>query len=390
MKKTLILTIMFFIFVVTNAFAGGFEFYGVGIKATSMGFNFTGVADNPTAMFWNPAGLTQLDTEKFTLTGETQFVYSDVYVEHSGGTDNTNTLTVIPEIFIGRSFGKWAAALGIYAPHAVGSFSYENITSPSANMGGLPVTDFDATVAMPAIGGSLAVEVTPQLSIGITAELFYSMLEMEMTTPMGKFKIEDDGFSGGRASIGMLYEAMPGLRLGANVKLPATLRFDGTQKAFGVKTNHRGIVELPWILFLGGSYQLTPDFLVSAQYILSLYGETDSYLPDPNNPQSVYDNIQCMGLGFEWKASPVLDLRGGLAYQTNGQKPENWSMLSLANAEGEAFFFNAGFSYWLTSDLSFDFVGTWIHYPDTDSKLYPDETYGGNAYNTMIGITYKF
>jgi hypothetical protein len=313
-----------------------------------------------------------------------------VYSEHSGGTDYSNTLTVIPEIFIARSFGKWAGALGIYAPHAVGSFSYENITSPSANLGGLPVTDFDAMVAMPAIGGALAVEVTPQLSIGITAELFYSMLEMEMTTPMGKFEIEDSGFSGGRASIGMLYKAMPDLRLGVNVKLPATLRFDGTQNAFGLETTHRGIVELPLILFLGGSYQLTPNFMVSTQYILSLYGETDSYLPDPNNPQSVYDNIHCIGAGFEWKANSVLDLRAGLAYQTNGQKPEYMSLLSLANAEGEAIFLNGGFSYWLTSDFSIDFAASWIHYPDTDSKLYTNETYGGNAYNTMIGITYKF
>lgn len=380
---------LYFVFV-TNAVGGGFEFYGVGTKATSMGFNFTGVADNPTAIFWNPAGLTQLDTGKFTLTGETQFIYTDLYSEHSGGTDDMNTLTVVPEIFIGRSFGKWAGALGIYAAHAVGSFSYENITSPSANLGGLPVTDFDASIANPAIGGALAVEVMPNLSIGITAEFFYSTAKLEMTTAMGEYEIEDNGFSGSRATIGVLYQATPDLRLGANVKLPTTLRFDGTQTAFGVETTHRGIIELPPIFFLGGSYQLTPDLMVTAQYILSLYEETESYLPDPDNPQDVYDNIQLFGAGFEWKANSVLDLRGGVAYQTNGQKQEYWSVLSLANAEGEAFFFSGGFSYWLTSDFSLDFDATWVHYPDTDSELYPDETYGGNAYNTMIGLTYKF
>ena len=45
---------------VISLYAGGYETFGLGARATSMGGAFIGLADDWTASYWNPAGLAQL------------------------------------------------------------------------------------------------------------------------------------------------------------------------------------------------------------------------------------------------------------------------------------------------------------------------------------------
>ncbi|MBT8340409.1 MAG: hypothetical protein KJP07_10395 [Desulfatitalea sp.] len=105
-----------------------------------------------------------------------------------------------------RNFQYWQVSISfrpsLYPGYGAGSASYTNLTLPS--FGGATFNKIDELVGMYTISASLAMALTPKLSVGLTGEILYGFSKNTMETDTYKKAIEGDDFGGSRVIIGFI------------------------------------------------------------------------------------------------------------------------------------------------------------------------------------------
>lgn len=256
------------------AAANGILVPGVGTRASALGGAFIGVADDYSAVHWNPAGITQIDGVEVTVAGGDCIPLGsrEGLIEFEGAgvgsvpiqeaieatTDSDNHLT--PGIFAYSGAGPLCGVfdkvgIGVYTLSDYGVFwdgeevygdlveRYNTIPdNPSGYrqvMGEAP--DHESNIRAYAISPVVAKELFPGLSVGVSGHIVYSHFEMggggwyEETffdsSKLHPITYAEDvtGWTYG-ATVGVLYRASENVSVGATLRTPMTVTYEGTIK----------------------------------------------------------------------------------------------------------------------------------------------------------------
>ncbi len=268
-KIFILFTLTFVIVSISFSQAGttGLSFLkiGQGSRAVSMGEAYSVIGSEPYAIYYNPAGL--------TLSSNTQAVFS--HREWIQGTKSE---------FLGATTHLGDVAIG-FGLHSVSVADIELRTNPGPSIG-----TFDAKNV--AIGLALAMDITPEISLGVTGNYLYE-------------KIFIDEASGFGLNFGALYKTPWKVNLGLAVDNV------GSMNEFNTTAS-----SLPTTFRFGGAYEFPVESLqgnvIVATEIVSVKDEGKAHLHI--GAEYEYQQMFAIRLGYE-SGYESKDLTTGIGFK---------------------------------------------------------------------------
>ncbi|GAB4146865.1 MAG: outer membrane protein transport protein [Ignavibacteriales bacterium] len=415
MKKATKLIFLFFI--VGKLFAGGFQINEHGARAMGMAGAFTAIANDPTALFYNPAGLA--------------FV---------GGTHFYGGATLIKPISSFRgpapSVQEWKMKdllfnpINIYVTHQL----MDNLTLGIGlnNPYGLG-TEWDADWVGKYMAikteirtfffyASVGYKLSDNFSIG--AGPIYAMGDVTINRKNSLSPFDADArinLTGDASAVGftagLLYKPMNEFSIGLSYR--SEVKFDFTGKADVTapaqllplipKGNVKAPLTTPQNITLGLAYFPSEDLTISSdlQYIgWSSYDKlevTFEDVKDANGNPVVssslrdYNNAMIARVGFEYKLTDPLTLRGGVLYDFNPVKDER---LDPTLPDADRLGLNIGIGYKLTENIGIDVAYLFLRFNErkidnsvesySAGSAYFNGVYNSTAHLLGIDLSYNF
>ncbi len=418
MRKFICLTVFYLFAMIGNSFAVGLDITEVGLRANAMGTAYTGVADDASAVFWNPAGLTQIENDNISGEIEMQFLYPTFLYQDAAGKDRDYSKAIaFPTGFIAYKFGDFAIGTGLYVPYATGTTEYKDVLYAMGSLGG--TAEIKASSAFFAIGGSIAYQVMPALSIGVTGEAIYGVNDIEttLTTPIGTVtnNMHYRGWAGARYSLGAMLKPVESFNIGLQVKSKTDLRLEGTSYLNDSTNNPlnpgNGAIlgaptgasvyddsaeynaQLPWE-FLGGiAYKVSPTLLISVDGAYKMWGGADKKtikadpLPDQDVTAKEKSNYT-IAFGLEDIVTSNLKIRGGMFYISPCANDNNISYLNVLDTAVVSA--RGGISYNILPKLELC-ADLGYAYSDGALKASNDTLgdFGANTWTAVVGLRYS-
>jgi len=222
---------------------------GSGARATGMGGAFIAVADDATAASWNPAGLVQLERPEVSAVGSYNYRSEDIrsgsHPELNGeNLSDSSSLNYLSAVLPFRLFDRNMVVslnyqkLFDFNMDFKGSF-FSNFNDGLGDVFDLKEKDvFRQRGELTTISPAFAVELTPNLSVGLTFNVWTNMgqkpswqssdsIDFNMTGTIigipfdftGNLRSDEkDYFYGNSYNVGVLYSPTPTLTLGAVYK----------------------------------------------------------------------------------------------------------------------------------------------------------------------------
>ena len=222
---------------------------GSGARAQGMGGAFIAVADDATAASWNPAGLIQLEKPEMSVVAGRLDFEEEFTSSARPETDNTGTISDTNLNYLSATIPfHWHRNMVVSVSYQR-LYDFQRNFSHQLNYAGIDLAEtrsFDQDGFVGALGLAGAVEVSPKLSFGVTVNLWTDQLLWDngwtenyaarsVGTVSGSprtidtvIKDEYSQFRGINVNLGMLYNPVPALTIGAVIKTPftATLRHE--------------------------------------------------------------------------------------------------------------------------------------------------------------------
>jgi len=269
-------------------FAGGYNLAGVGAKALAMSGAFRAISDDYSATYWNPAGLAG---QPFVATLDGKVLYpmvwltpnvSSPYAGYEGyrnGVEQTTDAKAYPAPTFGLTYpvnAKFTAALGVFAPSALGAewsnlftgppYGYNNTVAYPAKAwsSSLKVIDFHPTVAY---------RVNEKLSLGLGISADYGDVEIRSPklSPSGApfpyqafyvdATLKGTGWGFG-FNVGAMYDVCDNWKLGVSYRGPVEIAVEGNVEQTLILPSSAGIRAADpskAALFNGGSLSASPE-----------------------------------------------------------------------------------------------------------------------------------
>lgn len=275
----LVLSALFLIAGAAVAHAGGLCVPGVGATASGMGGAFVGLADDYSAVAWNPAGILQIQGTEATVSAQDvtsiasrdgMVLFNGLEGDGDGGRFATQPVRatsamdqlVAPGVFLYTSpgflgglfdkVGICAYTLADYGVKWDGSdVADEIVLGPRSFTNtfreGAP-PDYESRIRAYSISPVVAKKLTSSLSIGISGHALYSHFLLtdggwadsvkfvdnpspqpdEWNLYLYPYQMEEDvvGWTYG-ATVGLLYQASPGVSIGATARTPMKVTLEG-------------------------------------------------------------------------------------------------------------------------------------------------------------------
>jgi len=319
MKKILILTCLLSVVFVANAFANGLSLNSIGPKALGMGGAFVGLADDGTAIYWNPAGL--VGQESGVIAAVTDIIpfasYKWEYADFGIDIDAEAKVKhyVGPNIFVNYTLDKWAFGFGAYVPAGVGA-EWDKDDFGGNMKSKIGVIDFSPAVAY---------KLSEQFSIGVAANIYYGMFEMDKYIGMDTSQ-ELSGLGYG-AALGLKLKANEKLSFGLSYKTPVKIAFegDGEMISEGVTTDWDNIeadVEWPTWFGFGSAYKFKDNWTITFDVQYSNWGALEEVVEEIEFIHPLYSQMTMKDtLHMEWE--DAVQIRLGTEYNVN----ESFSIL---------------------------------------------------------------
>lgn len=403
-----------------SAAAGsGFYFADNGSRALSQGGAFAAQADDLTAVQHNPAGLSQLQGWHFVLDAhalnhDVRFLRRDVDGE-TPANEITNTGGVFLLPFAGVGYGRelagrrFHAAIGVYGPPSVGRYTFPEPNYATNERGsfienpirGAPqrygLIRNDIIILYPSLAASWAVH--PKVSVGVTLQYVYARIFLRRAVTSIPFtpaeqRDEDPNFDSianieqhGRPTftgiLGVLYQPLPFLQLGASYRPPVRIETDGTtdielgripsQVAKVEGNRSQFTLTLPQELKLGVRVTPLPALGVTAEAVYQGWQSVPAFVLEPEDitfsqgsapaeplhdiviPQR-WHHAWSGRLGVSYAFDFGLTARAGVLYERTATPDAylNVEFLHLSRA-----FLNAGLEY-DTGPVSLVLVGSYL------------------------------
>jgi long-chain fatty acid transport protein len=394
--------------------------------------NRNAATDSADAVVYNPAGVVKIE-EGFFLNLSGQYAFKD-YSNTIGGTEyESDKDDIVPGLFALFRKDKWAGYAAFTIPCGGGSVDYEDgmattlriaerVSNSINYMAGMNVYQVSTDQALEGesfyygftFGGAYEVNDWLSLSAGLryidanrefeghatlNATAAGAAAGLTDITPEVKYKETDNGWGGifgvnisptDELNIGIRYETKTKLTLETEQKkdtLETTLPLITGQPTDGiVQDGAERDRDLPALLGLGVSYQLTPELRTEANFTLYFNDDAnwdDDYITAGDETKK--DNGYDIGLALEYAFNPKL--RASLGYMYTETEIDADDMLYSA-PELDAHTIAGGVAYEAMPGLNLNFGILKTFYQD--EKTSSDVKLEKDVIIVALGVQYKF
>jgi hypothetical protein len=317
---------------------------GSGARAIGMGGAFIAVADDATAASWNPGGLIQLTAPEFSLV--TSGFSREEAIEFGTNPEAEGSHRVTEGNI---NYLSAAYPFGLFNRNMVVSLSYQHLYDFTRDwqfrlgnplLGTEEAWNYQQTGRLSALGISYCVQLVPQLSLGITLNLWdddltdnqwqqdYTSVRSMGGMPMAELnKKETYSLSGFNANVGLLWRATYKLTIGAVLKTPfkADVKHDITERqvykmppedmVLSESTSRDEEIEMPMSWGIGLAYRFSDKFFISGDIYRT---EWDDFVYKDENGN---ENNPVSGLPVnESDIEPTHQVRIGAEYRLMNEK----------------------------------------------------------------------
>ena len=358
---------------------------GQGARALGMGGAFIAVADDATAASWNPAGLVQLERPEVSIVGgafhRTEDNDFSTNPEASGSQryskNRINYMSATyPFTLFGRNIVVSANWQNLYDLNREWDFP---LFLSADNLSIEQDVDYKQDGALGAWGLASALQITPNLSLGVTVNIWEDGIEdnewKQKTRQNGSgdlagnaftFQSESIGkfdFSGWNANLGVLWNATGKLTIGGVLKTPFTADIDskisfnseiqfpdspGANTSVSTQVSDDLDLDMPMSVGLGVAYRFSDNFTASFDIYRTSWDDFELETSDgtkispitgrPANDSDIDATYQAR-LGAEYlfiSDNFVIPVRAGVFYDPAPAEgsPDDFYGLSLGSGIG--------------------------------------------------------
>lgn len=319
--------------------AGGLMLYELGTRDVGLaGAGWAARPDDAATLFRNPAGMHELPGSQ--LLFGTQLLVADIGFEPNpltsvSGSNGGNPVGALPggSVFFTHTFpAGWAVGIGV--------LSYFGLAATyDADWVGRYVIQ-EATLAGITIMPAVSYRVHESFSVGVGLNTMVGVLREQVAintlgqSPDGQLEVEDTtpGFG---ANIGLLYEPVPGARIGLDYLTEVSLGFESDVALSGtgalldrlrarVGPSTLGLdLNVPQSLMLSFHNEINPTFAVMANVgwqNWDRFGKVGVAIFDTLGTTTIdrnYEDTWHTAAGLEWRAAPEWRFTSGFAYDSS-------------------------------------------------------------------------
>jgi long-subunit fatty acid transport protein len=295
---------------------------GSGARAMGMGGAFIGVADDATAASWNPAGLIQLEKPEVSIVGgyfsrREEFSSSTrPEINNTGEVDGSN-LNYLSAAYPFQFYRNMVVSVNYQRLYDFNRSFSHRLDFSSAGLDVTQYKQFEQDGFVGAVGIAAAVQITPNLSLGVTLNIWTGQL------------FWDNGWK----------ETFTERSVGTQGGVPVTINTlvaDKYADFHGINTNFGILWNITPSLTLGGVIKTPFDASIDHKFSFS---QTSQFgLPvstTVTSQQSFVEGVDLRmplsyGLGLAWRVSDALTLDLDV-YRTH------WSDYILSDSRGNKF-----------------------------------------------------
>ena len=401
-----------------QAFAGGFNIYEMGTRATALGGAFTATADDASAIFYNPAGLAWQDSawevsgnvslimpgSKYTRATGTEVLYPGDAVAETAD-------AVFPPTGLYASYkmkdNPWAFGLGFFTPFGLGV----KWDSPETFAGRPLATDSEIQGYYVSPLVTFAVNEQLALSAGLHVVKTHLRLERYVTLPLGQnvgsFTLEGSSGWSVAPAAAVMYRPNEKLSLGVNYKGGVKNEFrdqDADLEFFsgstGISSKVSADLEFPTLIAGAVRYDITPKFGLEFDLVWFQWSVFDTIELDFDFDafdtilEENYEDVFQYRAGAEYQLAEEWRLMAGFVYDNSPQPIESVSpLLPDANRKDYSFGFTWSPGLWDLSAaymlVDFDERSTVENGVGQNLDGF-DGTYASNAHIYSFGVSRDF
>ncbi|UCF68215.1 MAG: outer membrane protein transport protein [Acidobacteriota bacterium] len=371
--------------VAVPVFAGGFEIYTHGAKATGLGGAFSAQADDPSAIFYNPAGLAFQRERSFLAgvssisLGDTDFRGLPPFPDSSASGTRLDRIVHAPHLYALWPLGeRLTIGLGINTPFLF-STEWEN---PDAWAGRFIATkaELNAVDLVPTVG----VRVSDSFSIGVGIAARAASVELQrrlaIPDPFGntgivefaRLVMETDSDVDVGFNVGLLYRPTETFSVGLTYRSPIDVKLDGYGRLTQIPTGNPELdlllvvpgspfeqpfdVDLPMTtsfdfpdsLSLGIAYRFNDDVIAEVDFNWTGWGRFDRITTEfPEYPEQDFVRVENWvdvwhyRIGVNWSLNSSNEIRWGFIYDQSPQPDESIGPI-IQDADRRGFTFGYG------------------------------------------------
>ena len=349
-----------------TAWAGGFNIYEMGTRATALGGAFTATADDASALFYNPAALAWQDSE-WEVSGNLSLISpgskfaraNGVEVLYPGDATSETADAVFPPTGAYLSYRMSdhpvAFGVGFFTPFGLG-IEWDD----PETFAGRPLatnSQIQGYYVSPMVAWAPHEKVS--ISGGVHLVKTHLKLERYVTLPLGQnvgeFVLEgtsgwDVGFAGG-----VMFNPTEELSLGLNYKGGVTNSFEDQDADLtffsgspGISSNVSGDLEFPTILAGGVAYDFTPRLRAEFDLVWFQWSVFDEvaldfdYDPFDTTLVENYDDALQYRAGVQYALNDAWRIMGGFVFDNTPQPVDSISPLL---PDADRLDYSAGFTW---------------------------------------------
>lgn len=398
----------------------------------------TGVASpcaDASGIYFQPAGIVThgsvVSAGLMLIRSSNEFRYDNVNGLPREVVEREPEIIPVPQGFVSaRLSPRLAAGIGVYAPYGLGlKWDVCPVSDPDCdgpNFEGR-YTGYDNDLRAIYIQPTVAYQLVPdRVQVGAGVAVVRTSLDVFQRADAPQLglrgvdiadaELQGSGWGVG-GQVGAIVRLSESASLGLRYMTPVTVDLDGdasftqistgtvfdpqlaAQFAEGGALDDQGItseLELPYQWVLGVSWRPVQPLHLMADFQRTGWSSFDALVLDfanegvPDRELALdYENTNTVRFGAEYDWSAAFTLRGGFRYNT-AATPRATPFLP----EGERNYYTVGFGIRPTSRLTADFAYQYIHQPDREGAVRPDEpevgVYSAKGQVFAFTLAYRF
>jgi long-subunit fatty acid transport protein len=323
-----------------SAQEANFNFIGSGARARGMGGAFIGVADDATAISWNPAGLATLEKPEASVVGlysmdkyTAKAIYSSASLAANSFEEQFDqshpsfnfASAAVPLIVAERNFVFAAAYQRLI------DFYYEEENDS---------TVWEETGGVDAISPGIGVQVTPQVSLGASVNVWTGHFDYKYTDRVNSANNEEANdwykYSGLNFNIGLMGH-FERAKIGAVLKTPLTLK----EKYSLAGTDYTNKWKFPMIFGFGASFMPNQNWTLAADYEVRRFSQAKLY-DDITGTETSFDGVYEDGHQFRMGVEYLLVQDFGVLPLRVGFRTDPWLSRGLDDEKVTGLTFTGG------------------------------------------------
>lgn len=344
---------IFLLFLLSKAYAGNVDTFGIGSKATALGGAFSAYADDPFAVYYNPAGLTQIKEPTLSIGVEALDPHIKVHSYRAKDGDgnevqpygisfsDTSENFVVPHLGFAMPLNdRVFFGIAAYVPYGL-HVKWEN--NPSQNPAAY--NGFESYYVRGVVTPTLSFKLSDKLSFGFgisfgrsdagTQRRIYSPSTPSLNNKVIKGDLHDD--FNVSFNVGFLYKPLNNLALGLTYRSRTNTDFDGTVEVKGVqKVGASTSIDHPDQLQLGVRFDPTEKLTLTTDLLWTRWDTVGSYTVKFKEPllgrkkeyfPRDWKNTKQLKFGIEYRWNEIVTLRGGYFYDPSPIPDHTFDML---------------------------------------------------------------